>query len=86
MVWPVVAEIAEAALVEAVEKAAAKQSWPVQSSFISNVEYDPETATLTINMKNGRTYDYPNKTLEDALALVHASSPGSYYNANLKDQ
>jgi KTSC domain len=58
---------------------------PIESSFILAASYDPVALTLTIEFKDGspsRDYTVSPAT---ALAFFAASSPGAYFNANIRE-
>ena len=56
----------------------------VESSAISEVTYDYDTKTLTIQFVRGAEYDYPNVPEEEFNNLVSAPSVGKYYNQHIK--
>jgi hypothetical protein len=59
---------------------------PVESTLLRSVGYDPATATLELELRRGRIYQFyevPEETLRELLA---ADSKGRYFNANIKDQ
>lgn len=60
-----------------------KQAVQVDSSGISDIEYDNRSKVLTIAFKNGRTYEYEKVSPELHDALIHASSHGRFFNANI---
>jgi len=60
------------------------QTGSLRSSMLSSYAYDPLTRVLTLDFKNGRTYDYRNVSQEEVDALEAAPSPGRYFLANLK--
>ena len=57
---------------------------PVTSSNIDAARYDPESKTLTIRFQNGREYGYSGVPVEVAQALIHADSPGRFFNREIK--
>lgn len=59
--------------------------YPVQSSNIHSVGYDPTTMTLEIEFHSGDIYQYLNVPESIYLGLIHASSKGSYFHDHIKD-
>lgn len=60
---------------------------PVANS--TNVEeygYIPETNTLRMTFKGGRTYDYHEVTPETYKNLVTSSSVGQFFHYHIKDK
>ncbi len=58
---------------------------PVDSTNVESVGYDPGTATLEIEFKNGGIYQYfgvPDQVHSD---LMNAPSKGLYFNANIRN-
>lgn len=60
-----------------------------ESSHVHSVGYDAETLTLRICFKAkdgsaGQCYDYAEVSEEKYDGLRYASSPGSYFYANIK--
>jgi hypothetical protein len=58
---------------------------PVQSSNIAAVGYVEQTETLVIEFLNGSSYEYGNVPLVVYNDLMNASSVGSYFNREIKD-
>lgn len=58
---------------------------PVSSSHLESVGYDANSATLDIEFKNGSLYRYYNVPQFEFDQLMSASSPGTYFNANIKN-
>jgi len=56
---------------------------PLDSSFIAGASYNPWTGTLVVYMRSGENYPY-QASYSVFLGLITASSPGSYYNNNIK--
>jgi len=54
------------------------------SSFISDMRYDPETEELEVNFTSGRSFTYSGVPREIAIEFSEASSPGSYFNSSIK--
>ena len=50
---------------------------PVSSSCIRAVGYDG--STLTVEFRNGKTYDHPNVPYSVYAGLMEATSKGRYY-------
>jgi hypothetical protein len=60
-------------------------SWtPLASSNLSALRYDEETRLLQIRFQSGRTYAYRDVDPTVADGLKQASSPGAYFNSNIK--
>lgn len=59
---------------------------PVNSSMISRAGYDFETEEMQLQFSNGRVYTYASVPVSVFNGLLDASSPGSYYHANIKGQ
>lgn len=60
---------------------------PLQpSSSLHAAAYDADTRDLDLTFSNGRTYTLRNVPPDVADGLSAASSPGSYFNSNLKGQ
>jgi len=57
---------------------------PLQSSNIAACAYDDATSTLHVRFHSGRTYQLSNVSRETYEGLRDASSPGAYYNSELK--
>lgn len=57
----------------------------VNSSVISEVDYDKDTSVLTVIFNSGASYDYngvPEDVYED---LINAPSVGSYFVRNIRN-
>jgi len=54
----------------------------VSSSFILAVGYSG--GTLYVEMHTGQTYTHPHVPYYHFEGLLHASSPGAYYNQNIR--
>lgn len=54
------------------------------SSVIKSQAYDPETATLRVELHSGKTYDYEGVSLEKYAAFTGAASPGAFWNSRIK--
>jgi hypothetical protein len=55
---------------------------PVSSSFIRAVGYDG--STLTVEFRNGKTYDHPNVPYSIYAGLMEATSKGRYYSNHIR--
>jgi len=55
---------------------------PVSSSAIRAVGYDGHT--LRVEFHGGRSYDHPGVPQYKFEGLINASSPGRYYNDNIR--
>lgn len=59
---------------------------PVESSFLTSVGYDADTAVLEIEFASGDVYQYfavPPSVHRD---LMDAPSPGAYFNRRINDR
>ncbi len=52
---------------------------PVKSSFLAAIGYSPDSATLEVQFKSGRIYQYTGVTPEVHKALIGAESVGKYF-------
>ena len=52
------------------------------SSWIESVSYDG--ATLSVETKDGETYDYQNVPQATADGIENASSKGAYHNTEIR--
>lgn len=55
------------------------------STSLRGADYDAEKQRLDITFKSGQTYTYENVPPEIAQGLQDATSPGSYYHAQIKN-
>ncbi len=55
------------------------------SSAIESQGYDPESRTLRVRFKGGKTYDHPDVPLEKYAAFTGADSTGNFYNKKIRD-
>ena len=55
---------------------------PLSSSAISSAGY--AGGILCVQFRSGRVYDHPGVPYDLFVGLVHASSPGAYYNTHLR--
>ncbi len=64
-----------------------KAEWvPVpDSSNITRFKYEEDNRLLTIEFHGGRVYDYPGVPKTVANRFASASSKGSFFNENIKD-
>ena len=58
----------------------------VRSSNLVSVGYDENSQTLEVEFKEGRVYRYFNVPMSVYIALMAASSVGSYHAANIKEK
>ena len=56
----------------------------LNSASISWIEYDPYSRTLQVTFRSGRMYTLRGVPEYHYLALLNASSPGAYFNENLR--
>lgn len=57
---------------------------PVTSSAIARLEYDAEGQTLSITFQKGGSYLLDGVPEIEAERLAGSTSPGGYWNANMK--
>ncbi len=70
----------------ALEEAFGEYSQSVDSSAIRTVGYSEQDQTLQITfLQSGRTYTYYGVPLSVYRQITQASSPGRYFNANIKN-
>lgn len=55
-----------------------------KSSHIHSIGFDENTRTLAVKFHRGGTYYYPGVSPETFGALHSATSPGSFFCANIK--
>ena len=61
----------------------ASENYPVSSSWIESVDYDPQTSQLTGHFVGGRSFTLPvDKSTFDAF--INAPSKGRFWNQNFK--
>ena len=58
---------------------------PLNSSNLRSYEYDAEQGTLLITFVSGKTYKYADVPQDVADGLGTASSPGQYFNSEIKN-
>jgi KTSC domain-containing protein len=54
------------------------------SSWISQIQYDPESLKLDVLTRTGAKYRYQGVGTDTFAKLVTASSSGEYFNAEIK--
>lgn len=59
---------------------------PVRSSVIASVGYEPESALLEVEFRNGDVYRYFAVPPSVHHALLEADSPGTYFNKHISDR
>src|SRR5258708_2199221 len=63
------------------------QRWPVESSQIASVGYDPAKQVLEIEFKRGNAvYHYAQVSSEVYEELMAAKSVGKFFNAEIRDK
>jgi KTSC domain len=68
-------------------EALGEHSQSVNSSAISRVGYNEQDQTLTVTfLQSGRTYTYYDVPITIYRGIVRASSPGRYFNFNVKNR
>lgn len=58
----------------------------VTSSMISSVGHDPDTDTMEVKFKSGKTYTYQDVPVEEFEALRDAPSVGQHFNEYFKNR
>lgn len=53
------------------------------SSFIGDVQYDPYSKVMTVDVGN-KSYAYPGQSTDDVANFINSNSLGKYYNDTLK--
>lgn len=57
----------------------------LQSSNLRRCSYDIETEVLSIQFHSGKVYTYEGVPVSVYNGLIEASSPGQYFNREIKD-
>lgn len=57
---------------------------PVISSNINSIGYDEQSSILEVEFNSGRIYQYFNVPKVIYIALMSASSHGTYFNQNVR--
>ncbi len=57
----------------------------VESSNLASVGYDAQTQTLEVEFNHGGVYQYFDVPESEYEALMSASSHGSYFSANIRN-
>lgn len=57
----------------------------VVSSNVQGIAYEDATSTLYVEFKGGSRYAYSSVPKEEYEAFLEASSPGQFFNNNIKD-
>lgn len=60
------------------------ESYTVDSSNLTTVEYDPDTLVLRVSFKNGGMYEYEGVLQEVVDEMMAADSQGSYFYKNVR--
>lgn len=55
------------------------------STAVHSLDYDEYSETLTVHFTDGSVYAYWNVPAEEYAALLYAASPGTYFNANVRN-
>jgi hypothetical protein len=58
---------------------------PVQSSVMTYVHYDEDTAELDITFVGGKIYRYVGVPLAIYVGFLEAESKGAFFNEHIKD-
>ena len=61
------------------------QRTPVSSSDLKSVGYDAASNTLEIEFNSGGVYQYANVPAGTYQGLLNASSKGTYFHQNIKN-
>lgn len=59
---------------------------PVESTSLRAYGYDAGSQTLAVEFKNGRSYNFPNISQEQADGLAKAKSAGGYVNQLIRGE
>lgn len=59
--------------------------YPVSSSHLAAVGYEPSSLTLEIEFKDGSVYQYFDVPEFEYYELVNSSSVGRYFHSNIED-
>ena len=60
------------------------QKYPINSSNITGIEFDPQTHTLWIMFRGGSTYRFADVPHETVLRLTVAESAGQFFHKHIK--
>lgn len=58
----------------------------LQSSWLRQATYDPETKQLDLITAGGQTYTYEQVPEDTFIGLAYDPSPGKYFNTYIKDR
>lgn len=58
--------------------------WPIESSAVRTMGYDPESSTLEVEFSSGDVYRYYGVAFADVEALILADSKGTFINQVIK--
>lgn len=61
------------------------QRYPVSSSNLASVGYDPTTRTLEVEFNSGRVYQYFDVPEHIYQELISAGSVGSYFSRSIRN-
>jgi hypothetical protein len=61
------------------------ERFPVESSNLASVGYDPESAVLEIEFKSGGIYEYSGVPQSVYDGLMNAASKGKYFYRYIKN-
>lgn len=56
------------------------------STCVADLEYEVETATLTVIFQKRGTYAYHDVPIDEFVLFAGAGSPGTYFNLYIRDQ
>jgi hypothetical protein len=58
--------------------------WPIESSAVRTMGYDPDSSTLEVEFSSGDVYRYYRVAPADVEGLILAGSKGTYINQVIK--
>lgn len=56
----------------------------INGTNIKTVKFDPMVNKLTVIFQDGSEWDYAGVPVRLFQAMIHADSPGSYFNSHIK--
>jgi hypothetical protein len=62
----------------------ANKTIPLQSTTIRTVNYTTDDQSLDVTFMSGKSYTLSSVPPDVFLALLHAPSPGQYFNNNMR--
>jgi hypothetical protein len=58
--------------------------WPVSSSVLKSIGYDPERRILDVEFRDGDVYRYPDLAADIYEAFMAAPSKGRFFNQYIR--